>query len=377
MDLLDFANEYLYTSEYKSRFIYERLELFPIYNYFRDEKSARSYLNTIWWQVFIRSNEYYELLRKVGLRRSFLNRLEIMIINHGREKEDYNLMIFDPLFSGTSPMAIQEINFGRSAFRQSWYRLNNDLNLNFLDQDQAQEGSESKYNLKKYLEIFNSMGEESLFYFGEQKNFKILIARKPKQEFTASSSGIFPSPLGVSPVLGGAPTSTVGAWVEDKAGRKGVTICLHAISDVIGLKNIHEGKTQVEIDNIVGTIQSLDPFSDSCFVEIDLPNVRDNARPLQGKSPRNEMAHFSGIKSGSNIKAYVQGWSPDIPIFMPNSQLKVYTSAVTNPGDSGASLIDSEGNIIGFSFYRTQVNTQPSFSCWIWADSVFQIHNLI
>jgi S1-C subfamily serine protease len=85
---------------------------------------------------------------------------------------------------------------------------------------------------------------------------------------------------------------------------------------------------------------------------------------------------FHGITSGFK-QTIITGWSPDIPFVLPYSQLKVLTAPETNPGDSGAALIDRDGKVTGFSFFRTAINQQPEYSSWIWADSVYKAHNLL
>ena len=61
---------------------------------------------------------------------------------------------------------------------------------------------------------------------------------------------------------------------------------------------------------------------------------------------------------------------------LPNSQLKVLTRADTNPGDSGAALLDSQDQVLGFAFYRTGLGAPIEFSAWIWAETVFNAHGL-
>ncbi|MBO9573867.1 MAG: hypothetical protein J7497_16895, partial [Chitinophagaceae bacterium] len=97
---------------------------------------------------------------------------------------------------------------------------------------------------------------------------------------------------------------------------------------------------------------------------------------LSGKTPRQyEKAFFEGFKSGP-MYTTINGWSPDLPFVTRYNQLKVYTGPITNPGDSGCALKDSDGNVCGFAFERSGINVNPQLSSWIWAESVFKFHNL-
>jgi len=179
--------------------------------------------------------------------------------------------------------------------------------------------------------------------------------------------------------------STVGAAVTDTHGHNGVTMALHSL--LASGSSVVPGTTQVEIQvdrkgtRIKGTVQSVDQITDSAFVLADLPPLSPPLRgakgPLRGVSPRaNEKVTFEGHASGS-ANATVTGFSPDLPLVLPYSQLKVFTTPKTALGDSGAALLDADDNILGFSFYRTGIGQPIEFSAWIWADSVYAAHNLV
>jgi hypothetical protein len=342
----------------------------------KDWKWGNSFLSTSWWQVAMKSEAFIALLSRYGMNEASIQRSELMIVTHD-DGHAHNLMILDPTFSASAPVAIQGIDLSRDDFERSWakWRASSERYIN----GQVSVSANRFTSLQRYQDTLDELGADELYQIGDEMGFQILISKLPEQVYTHTKTEIASAAIGVSPRPGTAPTSTVGAAVIDKSGRSGVTICLHAIEDAIGKSNIQIGKTLVEIGGEIGIVQSVDPLSDSCFVEVDLSSKYKftSAEPLAGKSPRNEDGKFSGLASGAGQTAFVQSWSPDIPIYEPRSQLKVFTDAVTNPGDSGAPLLDSDGHIIGFSFYRTMINKEPSFSCWIWADSVFQSHNLI
>ena len=58
------------------------------------------------------------------------------------------------------------------------------------------------------------------------------------------------------------------------------------------------------------------------------------------------------------------------------NQQKVITNPSSQPGDSGAALIDSNKNVIGFATYRTGVNAVIPFSVWVWAEEIYYHHKL-
>jgi hypothetical protein len=209
------------------------------------------------------------------------------------------------------------------------------------------------------------------FQVAQKRSPTLLVAQLPDREATA----VPPSPWVVGSALGTASTSTAGAVVRNASGTVGVTAGFHALA---GAGMTVPLGTSVTVAGAAGTVGDSDLISDSCFVVLPtLPpgKLKTTAGPLSGVSPRqNDKATFDGGASGAGKTAIIQGWSPDIPFVLPQSQLKVYTDPVTIPGDSGAGLLEpGTGHILGFSFYRTGVGSKPAFSAWIWAESVFSV----
>jgi hypothetical protein len=80
---------------------------------------------------------------------------------------------------------------------------------------------------------------------------------------------------------------------------------------------------------------------------------------------------FDGATSQHVVTA-VQAQDPGLTHFSPTSQSRVYTPAVTNPGDSGAALVEESTDlVIGFAKDRTEAGASIEWSSWVWADSVF------
>lgn len=88
-----------------------------------------------------------------------------------------------------------------------------------------------------------------------------------------------------------------------------------------------------------------------------------------------EDVHFDGAASG-RVSSQIVGIDPRLPFLSEYAQLIVTTDLVTARGDSGAALIDTTGNVLGFAHERTTPNARNPYSSWIWADLVFRAHGL-
>jgi len=378
MNLQDYANEYLGNSkelESMERQIKKKNSIFSKFaSLFKQSLISlnpsffsESLISTVCWQTIIASSGFNELLLSNGASPAALNKNNYIVVGHDDNNEHiHNLIVFDPIYSKAQPTTI-EIILSDIDLEDSWLRLR----------------SIFKYDKKPYNTFTSAIIKSTTINYLKQRRFKVLLTKSPSIMPTSNGLSSDPInvssiPLGLSPFVGASPNSTVGVFASDILGRKGVTICWHALSKDISL--IVQDETIVEVNGQIGTIRSIDHISDSCFVELHEPlNLNEPIRvngPLSGVSPRsNEIAYFCGLKSNKKSTKII-GWSLDLPLVQPFSQLKVFTTPETNPGDSGAALIDSSGNVIGFAFYRTGIGEEPGFSAWIWADSVFQFHNL-
>jgi hypothetical protein len=101
---------------------------------------------------------------------------------------------------------------------------------------------------------------------------------------------------------------------------------------------------------------------------------------MTGKLPRGqEKVTFTGIRPDGatgqpvsvDITAYVTGWSHELPDVDLLNQLKIYTTLVTQGGDSGAAIItDDDDYIVGFAHERCDHRIQ--YSSWIWAEQALR-----
>ena len=128
------------------------------------------------------------------------------------------------------------------------------------------------------------------------------------------------------------------------------------------------------------TVEAEDAMSDGVFLLADDP-ANDFAAllpvpayygVLAGMTPRqNEAVTFAGCTSGAGATV-VRGWSPELPWVAHDMQMRVVTDLVTAPGDSGAALLDSGGQVCGLAFQASRWGAIPAISSWIWADSALQ-----
>jgi hypothetical protein len=231
----------------------------------------------------------------------------------------------------------------------------------------------------------NGSVEELLDSFDEERapellgliagNMDALLVPQPRVVATAVPA----TPIGVRPCQASRETATVGVVAMTREGISGATTALHALEEAAGVPAA-PGQTACTIAGVPCTVISCDTVSDSCFVELD-PSAwaglgMEPAIPLSGLTPRlPEPVSAYGLTTPS-MQGNVTGWDPAVPILFPRAQLKVYTTPMTAPGDSGAALLDSTGHVLGFAFYRTGIGEPIEYSAWVWADSVYQAHHL-
>lgn len=342
-----------------------------LYDIVRSEVHTDPLIATLFWQIFMHTSSYACTLLRAGASSQSVAGVETTVVCHGEGfSPRYDLVVFDPAYGKNEPTGIP-IEAPHEELVEGWklWKHRRRSQWNKIKQSKSNKDFD-----EKFIKLVDNVGPGLAIEAAKNKPFGILVTRPPVIQKTSVPS----PPWGVASSAGGTPTSTAGAIVRNSQGRSGVTIAMHAPTEAGVI--IDPGVTNVEVNGITGTIRSMDSISDSCFVEIPqgvgVGQYRRTRGPLAGVSPRaNEQVHFEGIASGSH-SAKVTGWSPDIPFVLRYNQLKVLTTAVTAPGDSGAAALDGDDHILGFSFWRTGLGEDPEFSAWIWADSVYKAHGL-
>lgn len=173
-----------------------------------------------------------------------------------------------------------------------------------------------------------------------------------------------------------------GVLAEDSEGRFGATLAYHTVSS-----HLAAGNRDVFINQYPASIISESQITDSCFAVFNdqtsaradlMAMTQPNKGPWRGKVPGLcQSATFSGTASAGQKKTIIRAWDPEIPFDFDDTQLKLITDADVNSEDLGTTLIDDEGCIMGFALHDINSKHNPSFRTWIWAESVFKVHNLI
>ncbi|MRG48571.1 hypothetical protein GFS24_25870 [Chitinophaga sp. SYP-B3965] len=321
-----------------------------LHDIIRNEGKTENLLASFFWQIMIRA---------MGIPID----AEMYVVPHGNAQ--YSLVLFGP--NEMEPRSISLVDETDKEDLLEGYAL---------WRHQMQNDLKQVDNTGYLQEIISQVDEDYAIEINRKMNMQMIFATKPEIVYTDTLLTTLGSPCPVvTAAIGGKPLSTAGIFTSDNQGRFGATVAWHSVKDIL------INTTQIYINDESAQIVSTDQISDSCFAVFDQPVVKSAFNniggTLSGLCPRPyDPVTFQGITSGFK-QTIITGLSPDIPCVLPYSQLKVMTAPETNPGDSGAALIDRDGKVMGFSFYRTAINQQPEYSCWIWADSVYKAHNLM
>ena len=345
-------------------------------------------LATTLWQAMLSSGRFVAALGGMGIHLPSAGDGRVMIVMHEDETlTRYDLMVLSPKLlpqqSTSLPLAslLAQTDLSGSevaSFLDDWQQ---EIQVQLTQLHQR--GELSVEELEQFLALYRSMASiggatilEELF---REQPFSLMAAPMPRMIRTDN----VPDPaVGITLLAGGALSCSVGVVTKDTGGRAGVTTCLHGVvpdPDLLyddfnkyGAACV-VGKT-VYVDGAPGTIETADLITDSCFIEVNLPAVVRAAPvkgPMRGRSPyQAELVSFHGKVSRKQETA-VNAVDRSIPIVARGEQAKVYTKAVTNPGDSGAALVNGDGFVIGFCHRRTGLGEPIEFAEWIWADSVY------
>ena len=392
MKLDDFANSFLGSSQQSGK-LWDSPEFDNLNNALGGFETANPTLVTTTYQMLLESPDlsnklYPRAVKNISSYPSFDTHLEKYLLCLGNNK--YCLLVFDPTFTSDEPVYFdasknntkKSINSGYAI----WHSKMKNSVINRKNVGFSMEGNSSIYDFKNLGEstgvsteifgerVFNAFEPQVLQYGIENSDWPMIICKPPKKVLSCYCPT---APHKVFLKEGEAFKSLAGVYTKNSQGIFGVTICLHCFPN----SYVEVGKTKVIINGIAGIVISVHNISDSCFVQLDatesqIADLITTKGPLQGTTPREfENCYFMN-KLGDKTETNVIGWSPDILYFDPYNQVKVLTNPITNPGDSGSALIDSADNVLGFSFYRTEINAVKEFSAWIWAASVFKAHNL-
>lgn len=328
------------------------------------------------WQIIVETREFAGLLGSLGLTPLPWHERDARVVIHGdpRHRPDFDLLILDSSF-GDTPRSVQIKPSPSDLYDafEKWQGFRNDNLAMLLKEDRIgrRQYSDVSSLINKLLDRDFAVGAVDF------SSFYIVAARLPDLRYTSLPA----SPWPVSTTTGG-PSASAGAVVRSQTNPQvvGVTISTHLLlphgcGNAIGMGVLVNGQP--------GTVVSCDIVSDSCFVQlarIGPPThqqkasqgpVRGGVAPAQGTT-----GFFEGCGSGGRMSGQITSVSVNTFAPHPLVQQRFDLNTLTNSGDSGCALVDGNDHILGFAHSCTSPMSNPSFSTWIWADSVFSAHKL-
>jgi hypothetical protein len=338
-----------------------------VHRILRSEQRTDPYVAAILAQILMLSDEFDDALLRRGLDpRDKSGRDTILIA-----RENYGgfvLLVADVSLVGVPEPEEESVTVGRAAFSRALgrWRLLMDARIGRPGREEPR-GAESR-DLEKLTAFLTDRDFDTLAL----ASCSVMFVERPRMIVSSCPSPawcVVPMwPVVVTP----AGIATAGCLVQHDDGRWGVTSVRHlftAVTPIVG--------THVTVDGLPGIVAAEDAVTDSVFIE--MPNRPSPANAfgtggyLSGIAPRMlQSTQFDGATSGLQSTA-INGMDPTVTWVSPISQTKVYTPAVTNPGDSGAALVEQGGTdqIIAFAHERTPPGAPVEWSTWIWAASVF------
>jgi hypothetical protein len=304
-------------------------------------------------QIVLGTEEFSLALERHHLDPTNESSREVILISRSNWGE-YVLLVADDNFdAGNRVSGAETLRFGEASIERALWKWQKSL------EDQPRKRGESEELLS---EIYRTLSPAELIGIDR---FTVYFVKRPRRVQTSA-----PIPAWEITSSGIKGRATAGCIVKHASGSSGVTSVRHffPFGPATG--------TIISVEGSPGTVVGEDLMSDSVYIRmpfVPAPATRRGVKGwLKGVSPRiGEMSMFDGATSHKTPTA-VTGHDPGVTQYSPYRQSRVYTPPVTNPGDSGAALIeDSTDLIIGFAKERTEAGALIEWSSWIWADSVF------
>ena len=315
------------------------------------DEVATPLIATLMWESFVTDERFQAVLDELGASDRALAEGQILVVRHAGDTR-HDLLVLDPGFAGAGPTGVP-VEVWPSATTASSRR--DELSWAGL---MSPDGREPWPSLDEDT-IARAIEEAA-----QTEKFGVIVAAPPAVLSTWSPSPAWPVGVGGKR----APVATVGVVVEAPDGSPAVTTALHNVT----------GQSAVFVSRRPATIMSVHEPTDSCLLAVpDLQpddRGRGGAGPMQGLVPRqHERVAFDGVGSGQSTTT-VTAWDLSVLRGRPDLASKVYTAPDTVPGDSGAALIDSGDQIIGFAVHRSAFGEPIEYSAWVWADQVLDAH---
>ncbi|HKX30891.1 MAG TPA: hypothetical protein VJ302_24590 [Blastocatellia bacterium] len=356
----------------------------------RHQGRARTMLSSMFWQVIASSVFFRRVMDGLGIEDPIGSGGRLILSMHKTgQNRRFDLLVLSPQLKAAQAGSINLIQLflGHGIQVGEFAENLRDWAHAYVEKldELRREGQLTEQSLEGWEPFLAGLivGEGN-YYFVEEiaasQQFSLIFAPMPATVFT---SGTVSPAWGIALQQGAPPTSSVGVVTSDQQGRFGVTACLHGmVPDPETIYDLFKergaacvvGKT-VYVGDRPGIIRSADLITDSCFIELNQKEISDRVvrpcQPLVDDSPRRkEPVRFDGLTS-KNQSTFITEVDLSIPLVKRGVQAKVYTDAVTSPGDSGSALINNEGYVLGFSHSRTGLGEPIEFAEWIWAQSVY------
>ncbi|MBW2599883.1 MAG: hypothetical protein JRC60_07395 [Deltaproteobacteria bacterium] len=324
-----------------------------VHDIVQNEDRTTALVANTFWQSYLNSDAFARDAMKLGIDPAATLLHEALVVPHGVNR--YSLLLTAPNVTYGEPRTYI-VDVDSYCLREGWQRA-----MEKRVKKLESVGKEFRpFQMLSYFRLEDRVASEAM----QGQPFTVVAVNTYKDELTS-----VPSPIASVSISGsaGPGSSTAGAVVQDHAHRAGVTAAAHAIPKNASISIAGQGASLVSRDDI---------YTDSCFLEVNPP---PQAKPTNGPltlAPRsNEPVFFEGMTSGSQSTRVV-AYNHELPYLDPYLQQTVRTEQVTALGDSGSALLDTNDYIIGFAYSRSGPQAPAPYSSWIWANAVFNKHNL-
>jgi hypothetical protein len=353
----------------------------------RHEILTEPIIATFFWQIICHTS-FFQSYHKQYSDRSNRAAATPMVVQHGTNKygrRQYSLLVPVHGLEKTYVHTANKIARHELAIAfQAWLTLHQEMMGN-LERTTFNKLPKNQSEINRFgilVSLFFRVQPDFIYLVLDKISMSMVFCKAPEELLTASC--FTATPCHTVNGSNGTP-STAGVYgysmINDNGLLKevfGVTVSRHAL---LGSSATHSTVMHqlASINGLDGIVISEDLVSDSCFVALDQTQVTGIVPrwgPLQWLLDPAKKLVFESAAAGKQADLLPVAWDVDILTPQPSRQKRIYTRAVTSPGDSGAALYNEEGIIAGFAFSTTDRNSTPAYSSWIWGDSVFRAHQL-
>lgn len=313
-----------------------------------NEPYTMPFLATLFWRCYLESTALTLTLHMLKASRAAMREAEAYVVRHG-DGTRYDLVILDSDFKRDEPVA-RQVKPSRVDIRDGWRKVTRSGSMQWR---------------MPWGPLDLTMAPDAVDELMRVHEVGVVIAPKPQIVTTGAPSPAWSVETDMDKV------GTAGAIVEDEEGRVGVTTAMHTVSRA----------GEVKVGGREGIVVSKHEVTDSAFIHVPhLPRAKEQmglGGALTRMAPaEGEEVGFDGAASGKRPTTLI-GWNPTI--LTPESSLKnnrCLTVPDTEGGDSGAALVDSRDQLLGFASHRSAPGAISEFSAWVWAHHVLRIHGL-